>query len=638
MKHAGVAAVAIAIGSAPHVAWAEISLQTQAPAKVEVGQRFSVQLTAMADSDEDAASQPKLPVPSGFAIQGPSISSQSQVNIVNFHVEKKTGITASWILACNTVGRYRLGPASVISKGHQVADKAFIIEIVPTGAIQGPRQRSGRRMPFDPFDPFGDFDPFSGPMLPPMRPLGQLGQILPGQQEISGWPKELDIAAPRDPVAFLDARIAPKKVVIGQQVTFSVFAYGHQGPFGLGNPSEPSLKDFLTYDLMDPDGTREQPMRIGEEVWYAQKIQERALFPLHSGKLVIGPMRVGFRGADPMHGQYTNIERQSQTLTVVVVEPPINGRPAGYHVGDVGQYQLTATVEPREVTAHDAVSVNFELSGFGNLPQQLNLPETKDIEWLQPSTNEFIERKGGKMGGKRTWQYVVKLNEAGIANLGKVTLPYWDPDQSRYVTASVDLGQVNVKKSSIPEPPQAASANPHAADLPLLPRDKLAEVPPPPKYWADLAHFWQLLFLGPFGVIASYGLKSIAIAIGSNIARKRDSVKRRTLAQMATCRKILTDGDAPGAASALEKALVMAIEAATGLRARGIVRDGLAVSLEVAGLDRPQAESIVEILNACDAVRFTGGEPSLLSSAIEQSQPIIESLCRRSTPTKGRAA
>ena len=80
----------------------------------------------------------------------------------------------------------------------------------------------------------------------------------------------------------------------------------------------------------------------------------------------------------------------------------------------------------------------------------------------------------------------------------------------------------------------------------------------------------------------------------------------------------------------------MVIEAATGLRARGIVRDGLAVSLEVAGLDRAQAESIVEILNACDAVRFTGGEPSLLSNAIEQSQPIIESLCRRSAPAKGR--
>ncbi len=635
MKHSGAALVSLVIGLWSQIAWAEIGLRTQAPAKIEVGQRFSVQLTAMADSSDEEASQPKLPVPPGFAIQGPSISTQRQVNIVNFHVENKTGITATWILASNAIGRFRIGPASVISKGHQVADKAFIVEIVPPGTLQG--QRAGRRTPFDPFDPFGDFDPFSSPMLPPMRQLGQLGQILPGQQEINGWPHELDIAAPRDPLAFLDARIAPKKVVIGQQVTFSVFAYGHQGLFQLGNPSEPSLKDFLTYDLMDADGAREQPMRIGEDVWYAEKIQERALFPLHAGKLVIGPMRVAFRGADPMHSQYNNADRQSQSLTVLVVEPPINGRPAGYHLGDVGQYQLTAAVEPREVTAHEAVSVTFELSGFGTVPQTLNLPETKGIEWLQPSTNEFLERKGGKMGGKRTWQYVVKLNEVGLVNLGKVTLPYWDPDRSQYALASVELGQVHVKPSTVPEPPPASSADARAGDLPLVPRDKLAEVPPPPKYWADVAHFWQWLLLGPLGVIVGYALRSLASSIGSNIARKRDSVKRRTLTQLAACRQLLNDGDAPGAASALEKALVMAIEAATGLRARGIIREGLALSLEVAGLDRAQSESIVAILNVCDAIRFTGGEPSLLSDAIQQSQPMIEDLCRRATPKKGPA-
>ena len=638
MKYWGHCIVATALGLQSIPAQAEVTLRTQAPARVEVGQRFSVQLTAMSDADDEAAAQPKLPVPPNFAIQGPSVSTQRQVNIVNFHVENKTGISASWILQSNAVGRFRLGPASVISKGHQLLDKAFFVEIVPAGTIQGPQQRLGRRTPFDPFDPFGDFDPFSSPMLPPMRQLGQLGQILPNQQDISGWPKELDIAAPRDPAAFLDARASPKKVVIGQQVTLSIFAYGHQGPFQFGNPSEPTVKDFLSYDLMDPDGTRPQLMRIGDEPWYAQKLLERALFPLHAGKLVIGPMRVPFRSADPMRQQAYNFDRQSQTIAVVVVEPPLNGRPAGYHIGDVGQYTLTATVEPREVPAHEAVAVNFELTGIGHLPQSINLPEAKGIEWLEPTTNEYSERRGGKMAGKRTWQYVVKLNEAGLVSLGKATLPYWDPDRSQYVVAAIDLGQINVKKSNTPEPTPAASTAARPTDLPLLPRDKLAEVPPAAKYLADSSHFWHLVLLGPFGVATVFGLKSLTANFAAMLARRRDSVRRRTQSQMQHCRQLLDAGDAPAAASALEKALVMAIEAGTGLRARGIIREGLATSLEVAGLARALAETIVEVLNVCDAVRFTGGQPSALSEAINTSQPLIESLCNRLKAAKGKDA
>jgi hypothetical protein len=634
------AATALAVVLQSQVAHADLKLQTQAPAKIEVGQRFSVQFTAMADSSDDSPSQPKLPVPTNFAIQGPSVSTQRQVNMTLGHIDNRTGISATWILASNTVGRFRIGPASVISGGHQVSDKAFIVEIVPAGTISGQRQRPGRRLPFDPFDPFGDFDPFSGPLLPPMRQLGQLGQTLPDQVELNGWPHELDIAAARDPVAFLDARVTPKKVVIGQQISYSVFAYGHAGPFEVGNPNQPSLKDFLNHDLMDGEGNREQPMKIGTEVWYATKIQDRALFPLHAGKLVIEPMRVQFRSAGQMgNAQYDNLQRESQPLTITVVEPPLNGRPAGYRLGDVGQFQLTATVEPREVSAHEAVAVNVTLSGIGNLPQKFDLPELKGVEWLEPTTNESVERKGGKIAGKRSWQYVVKLNEAGLLNLGKLALPYWDPDHGRYEVASADLGQIKVKPSAVTDAvvgaaPAASAADP-TADLPLVPRDKLAEAPPAPRYWSDTPHFWQLLFLGPLGVIASIGLKSLASAINTKVTRKRDSVKRRTGTQMATCRQILASGDGPAAASALEKALVLAIEAATSIRARGIGRDELASRLMTAGLPQADADAIVEALNVCDAVRFTGSEPQLLAGAIDRAQPLIDSLCRRS-PMKGR--
>lgn len=629
MNHRGAAGFALALALVTQTAFAEVSLQTQAPAKVEAGQRFSVQLTALAGSADEAPSLPKLSPPPNFAIQGPSVSTQYQVTTINGHFEQRQGITATWILASSAMGRFRFGPASVTSAGHVVADKAFIIEIVAPGTLQPQRGRAGRHLPFDPFDPFGDFDPFSSPMLPPMRGLGQLGNNIPDQPHINNWPHELDIAAPRDPIAFLDARINPKRVVIGQQVTFSVFAYGHPALFELSGGTEPSYGDFLSYDMMEDGATREQPMRIGEEVWYAEKLRERALFPLHAGHLQIGRMQVKFRGVEPVgQAAYLSVQRQSQLLNIVVVEPPMTGRPSGYRLGDVGQFRVSATVEPREVKAHEAVAVNLELSGMGNLPQHLDLPEQKGLEWLEPNTNETIERKGGKIGGKRLWQYVLKLHEPGTLNLGAVRLPYWDPERGQYAFAAADLGQVVVRPGAAVA--QAASPNPEdnfAASL--LPREQLAFVPPPRQYWADLRHFWTLLLVGPLGVVVSFGCKTAGKKGLMLLSQRRDSVQRRTLQQLSLAKGLLSSGDSAGAASALERSLLMAIEAATGLRARGIIRDALVANLTIVGLTSIEAETIHRGLDACDAVRFTGGTSNVLVEPLELAGPLVEELCRR---------
>jgi hypothetical protein len=630
------APVALSVGLVTQAGYAEVSLQTQAPAKVEAGQTFTVQLTAMAAGADDAPSQPRLSVPQNFSAQGPSVSTQYQVTTVNGRFEQHQGVTASWLLVTRSLGRFRIGPASVTSAGHVVADRPFLVEVVAAGTLQPQRNRAGRRSPFDPFDPFGDFDPFSSPMLPRMRGFGQFPNLEPDQPQINSWPREFDIAQPRDPTAFLDARIAPKRVVIGQQVTISIYAYGHPGLFELGSVTEPSFGDFLSYDLMEDGSSREQPMRIGEDVWYAQKLRERALFPLHSGQLQIGSMRAKFQGVDPA-GQagYRNIQRQSQPLSIVVVEPPVSGRPSGYRLGDVGQFRLTATVEPREVVAHEAVAVNFELSGTGNVPQHLDLPEHKGTEWLEPTTNETIERRSGKIGGKRIWQYVVQLHEAGTVDLGSVRLPYFDPERGQYAFASAELGQVVVRPGAVVAgaAPVAPSTEDNLAQS-LLPREHLGTLPPPQKYWADSRHFWSLLLLGPLGVIVSACLKILGAKGLIFWSQRRDSVKRRTVQQLRVARELLSHGDAAGAASALERSLHMAIEAATNLRARGIIRNQLLQSLTTAGLTQSEAEQAVVSFDACDAVRFTGGPESQLIEPLARADSFVEELSRRAARAK----
>jgi len=334
-------------------------------------------------------------------------------------------------------------------------------------------------------------------------------------------------------------------------------------------------------------------------------------------------MRVQFRALPGNQSAF----RQSQIMNIVVVEPPLNGRPSGYRLGDVGQFKVAATVEPRDIKANDAVAVNLELSGTGNLPQRLDLPERKGAEWLEPTTSETIGHQNGKIGGKRVWQYVLKLHEAGTVDLGKISLPYYDPERGQYAFATADLGQVVVR----PVEAAAESAKPSvdtSLAQSLLPRDQLGTVPEPQRYWADLRYFWALILLGPLGVAASMAFKSAGSRAFGFWSQRRDSVKRRALEQLATAHAHLAHGEAAAAASAVERALYIAVEAATGFRARGTVRGALARELGKAGLTPAQADIAVQVFDACDLARFTNEASVQLTEVLERADSLVQELCR----------
>src|SRR5262249_4387309 len=76
---------ALGVLTAPRAAYAEpIEVSVQASAtQVEVGEAFTVELRAMSQDKEARPSDPVLKAPRGFSVSGPSISSQSFVQMFN---------------------------------------------------------------------------------------------------------------------------------------------------------------------------------------------------------------------------------------------------------------------------------------------------------------------------------------------------------------------------------------------------------------------------------------------------------------------------------------------------------------------------------------------------------------------------
>lgn len=586
---------------------AQARLDTRVSARrVEVGQPFRVELSVEVEGAKP--SDPRLPLPPGMQAEGPQMGTQTQVSIINGRMQQSTRVTAAWRVIASKPGTFRLGPPQIEIEGRVQRGQPISVEVVPGGLM--PRPSPFGAFPFDLFDlP----DPLGG------RPLPGLG-LDPHGFDVPDHPPEYAIERAPDPVAFLVTKVSPQRVVVGEAVRVDVLAYGARGEFQAMPATEPSREGFLAYDINE--NPRSYRVPIGDESYVAKRVNAFVFFPLRTGTLKIGSSSFEFVGGGYSARQSTGLRRESAPVNVLVSEPPLEGRPPGYRVGDVGRYTLRANVEPRTVTEGAGVSVVVTLEGAGNLPATLTVPGQKGVEWLEPTTAEQIEVSDGNVQGKRSFAYVVKLERSGEVDLGTLELPYWDPEKRRYAVARAPLGEVVVK----PDP--ARAQRPSAAE----PNDPLRGLLPPPRgfgrdaaepsYLADRAGFWAALALGPLFVLVAGAAVRLAQRALERRKLRRELPEERAARELERAAREKAQDPTLAAASA-ERAVLLAIESATGLRARGVLRAALPAELGTRGVRPELAREIVELLDRCESVRFSGASPEVASQAVDAAGTIV---------------
>lgn len=603
MKVAVALCATLAVASISQAATA-LEVQTQVSSRrVSVGEPFYVQLVVTSDGQNgNRLSDARLALPPGMTTTQPTASPQSQVSIINGQMTQRSGVTVSWTVTASKVGKFQIGAPSISFGGERAQGRPIQIEVVEAGAGGG-SQRAQRG-----FDPFNFMDPFGhGNSLFPGFNFKSPFDDEPSEEraEEPSYPEELRVDKAPDALAFLRATVTPNPVVVGQQVTLRVYAYGGRGQFGMENPNEPSHADFLAFDT-GPDQVKAYLVPVSGIRYVAAKIRELPLFPLHAGTLQAGRMKMGFTGrgyATSATGQAP--VRESNWVDVVVTEPPLRGRPPGYKVGDVGDYKLSANVEPRRILAGESISVVATLQGVGNVPYKIQTPESHGVEWLEPSLAEKMEVPGGIVQGSRTFSYVVRMTEPGQVDLGELSLPYYDPKRHQYEIASAKLGVIDVLPNAQASKPQTeAKPNDRLAGV-LTPRDTLGQASTPVRALGDRIGFWAALFLAPFGVVIAGAAVSVAARAKQKLRERGSSLSAQLEGALVEARQA-AKGDIPRAVAALERAVFLAIELKLQLKARAILKTELAAALTERGLPAARSQALARLLEECDSLRFVG--------------------------------
>lgn len=611
MRGAGVArvagaAAALLVAGVARADGPQITVRIGADA-AEVGEPFTIEIKAMVDQGAGSPSDPQVSPPPGFTVEGPSISTQMMMNSFGARATVRTGLSATWALTGQRPGRYTIASPTVLLGGKRVGGGPVSIQITP--ATGRPRPQ---RQPSSPFlMPGGPGFGFPGLPSTPNWPF----QNDPRIDDTPPQSPELSLPAAPDPVAFVHATVDKHNAVIGEQVTLSFYVYVRYEAYVRSEPHptarfEAPLADFLRVPLLRTPGTEGRVITTaGGQRYLAQLFDRIAIFPLHAGDLHTGSMRLTFGGARGI----ALGDRSSEDQVVRVTEPPRTGRPPGYALGDVGHLALTASVQPRRIDQGGSLAVTLKIEGKGNLPQALRLPERTGIEWLDPEKKEAIEAQNGVIGGARTFGYVVRIKQSGTVDLGEVTLPYWDPSAKAYQVATARLGAVEVSPVAPTTDPvtkeqtgvgDGPRADPLAALSAGAARATLGTYAPPRARIFDGGGLWLLIAAPPLLV----GV----LSVGSGAARRaraRRASEGDTPAALAA--KALREadeaeasGDAKSLCAALDRAVHLSIEAATGLKSRGVLVADLAAELGRRGIAPALGEAAARALADADAIRF----------------------------------
>lgn len=585
---------AVAVVGTTSVAWAEPQLKTRiSTQRPEVGEPFTIQLSALVLPGEPMPNDPVLKPPKGASIAGGPSVGQSMV-VINGAAQ--VGIDATWQLVANAPGKVKIPAPTVLWAGRRFAGQAVDIEVVR--ATGKPRRST---------------NPFLLPGGPGLGGFGfPFGGMDPLEQEETLPPLEggLEMKTAPDPYVFVHAKADKTTAVVGEQITVTFYIYRRIST-SVEDRHDPTAADFLRYSMLANPGT--EPIvraKAGGQTFDVITADRIALFPVRTGDLHIGSLQFAFTGR-PIGRRAL---RASEDIVIRVTEPPKVGRPAGYVLGDVGRFSITAEVQPRRVPFGGTIAVTARVSGNGNFPQSLTVPERTGLEWLDPEKKEAIGAQGGIIAGYRTFGYVVRLKEAGNINLGKIDLPHWDPASRKYQVASVELGSVEVlpekqDPASTPNAPSVAAVNPDQppadpfADMPGL-RTTLGSYQPAPTPVLDGPRLYLTLGAPPL----AYALVSVGAASARRIRLRRaaGAVSPARLANTALddATRARANSDVKALCAAIERALHHALKAATDLETRGILLDELADELEEAGLTEDLATRTKTFFEEISALRY----------------------------------
>ncbi len=513
-------------------------------------------LTLAVEGELTQLPQPQLPILEGFAVVGSSRSTQfSMVNGV-------TSMRGEFVyrLQPTAVGSHTIGAATVQIDGVTYQTDPITVEVV---AGQAPAQ-------------------------PTPTP--------PGPSD--GGPGGKDL--------FVEAEVDDPSPFVGQQIVYRFRFYQATGVDLLDQPRAtwPSFSGFWAEQISPQD---QYYQKIGQRQYGVIEVGW-ALFATAVGQVTIEPAELSIPAS------FFNRAQQLRTEPVVVdVQPLPEGAPPDF-AGAVGQYEMSAWLEPGQTRVNEPVTLFVQVSGSGNLNAlpEPDWPELPGWRAYDPQVTTDLRQMDGLIQGERLYERLLVPREAGDYDLAPFSLSYYDPVAGAYRRAETEPLTVRVEpgEASADLPPPAGDGK---EDVTLLASDiRHIKLAPPalatrrrsllgqPLYW--------LGWLAPLlAVVGTWVWKRRRARLRGDVAYARARRAHRLARKRLTQARRLLDrsgNEREAVYGATSQALIGYLGDKFNLAPAGLTRDAIRQNLSQAGVDPALTARLFDCLDWADSGRF----------------------------------
>jgi hypothetical protein len=588
-----------ALAAALLVAWpafaaADVQLSASADAtEVALDGTIELRITAVYSSRSTAELQ--LPPFADFDVVSRSQSEQMSFSFGSGGSAMQRTVITALTLTPRREGDLTIEPAKVEFEGKTYQTQPIRIRVLPAGQAA----RGGRSDPLahsDVPDPFSD--------------------VHPGERDL-----------------VLRAAVDNAKPFVGQQITWSLYLLARTNVSSVEKLVTPRLDGFWSVDMDAPQQLVPEQRILDGVPYTAYLLRRRALFPLRPGKATIEPAEVQVLTGFGMLFSRGTSRRTSQTLQLDV-QPLPPGKPAGFDVGNVGRWTLTATAEPATVAAGQPITFRLVASGRGNV-RDLRLPKLPEIQGLRAydaTTTDEEKFDHAQVNGTRTVEQLLVPERTGAVEIPPLAMDIFDPVQKEYRTVRTERIALSVT-AALPGQPatEAVSQNLLAAGGIRPIRLRLGTLQRRTVPWSE-PWFWPLLVTPPVGIAVALGIARVRRLLQIDPGERRVRLARTAAARrLKGARALLERGEPLAFYAEIVRAVNGYLADKQGIAAAGLTRDELASALTGRGHPEETVRKLIRVLDDCDRARFApgSGEAPVREAMLGRADQVLSELDRR---------
>ena len=556
-------------------------ISVSAPSHVAAGENFRVAYTINTSDVEEfrmGGVQDGLEV-----IAGPYTSSQSSYQMINGHTSSSSSVTITYTLYAAKNGSFTIGASHALVGGKRLSSRPVKIQ------VSGHAQRTNGAPNMHGQDSYDQ---------PRMRSAGSA---------ISGSDLFIKVSASKK-------RVHEQEPIL---LTYKVYT---QVDLTQLEGKMPDLKGFHTQKVPLPQQKTFHTETVNGRPYKCVTWSQYVMYPQMTGRLEIpsitfkGIVVQQNRNVDPMEAffnggsGYVEVKKDIKAPGITLQVDPLPQRPANFS-GGVGKFNISASLDKKEVKAGEPITLRVVVGGIGNLKllkqPVVNFP--KDFDKYDAKVTDKTRLTANGVEGNMVYDFLAVPRNQGSYTIPSVELTYYDTGKNAYKTIKTQPFKVEVEKGD----GTSAESEDFASQDKDIHTIKLGKAE---------QHKADEMFFGSFGYWISLLMPLIAFVVLLIVFRRRaienaDIVKKRSnrAGKIATKRlrlanKLMLQGKQGEFYDEVMRALWGYMSYKLNMPAEKLNRDNIRETLGRHFVDDATIEKFTTALDECEFERYAPGD------------------------------